>query len=106
VAPRRVVERLDVIEDGKLSVMAAGGNRHIEPAVGLEGAPKGLHRRIIVDTISLFSPARCFTIGQYKFALSEWWQTIPDSYRSRSMDYLTRRSVVAQYSIECFHGSG
>jgi hypothetical protein len=48
VAPRRVVERLDVIEDGKLSVMAAGGNRHIEPAVGLEGAPKGLHRRIIV----------------------------------------------------------
>jgi len=22
------------------------------------------------------------------------------------MDYLTRRSVVAQYSIECFHGSG
>ncbi len=47
VEPRRVVERLDIIEDGKLCVAAAGGNRFIEPRVGLEGAPKRFHRVVV-----------------------------------------------------------
>ena len=48
VAPRRVVERLDVIEDGKLGVAAASGNRGVEPGVGLQGGPKRFHGGVVV----------------------------------------------------------
>ena len=48
VAPRRVVERLDVIEDGKLSVTAAVWNRLIQSGIGLQGAPERFHRRVVV----------------------------------------------------------
>ena len=48
VAPRRVVERLEVVEDGKLSVLAAGGSRLIQSGVGLQGAPERFHRGVVV----------------------------------------------------------
>ena len=37
VAPRRGVERLDVVEDGKLGVVAADWNRLIQSGIGLQG---------------------------------------------------------------------
>ena len=48
MAPRRVVERLDIVEDGKLSVAGAGRNRRVEPGVCLQGAPKRLHGGVVV----------------------------------------------------------
>jgi len=52
VAPRRVVERLDVIEDGKLSVTATVRNRLIQSGVGLQSAPERFHRRVVVAITS------------------------------------------------------
>ena len=52
VASRRVVECLDVIEDGKLSVTATVRNRLIQSGVGLQSAPERFHRRVVVAITS------------------------------------------------------
>ena len=51
MAPRRVVERLDIIEDGKLCESATGRNRLIELCVAFQAAPERFHRRV-VETVS------------------------------------------------------
>lgn len=48
MAPRRVAERLDVIEDGKLNATAAFWSRLIQSGIGLQGAPERFHRRVVV----------------------------------------------------------
>ena len=48
MAPPRVVERLDIIEDGKLGFAARRQHGLIEPGVRLERAPERFHRSVVV----------------------------------------------------------
>ena len=48
MAPRWVIKCLDIVEDGKLGVTAAGWDRFLEAGLGLERAPKRLHGGVIV----------------------------------------------------------
>src|SRR5664280_867186 len=48
VAPPWVVERLDIIEDGKLSVAPGGENDLVQAGIAFEGTPERLHRSIVV----------------------------------------------------------
>src|SRR5258706_6347754 len=48
VAPRRVVERLDIIEDGKFSLSSGRWFEYVQLGVALEGAPERFHDRIVV----------------------------------------------------------
>ena len=49
VAPPWVVERLDIIEDGKLSFAPGGQNGLVQAGIAFEGAPERLHRGIVVQ---------------------------------------------------------
>src|SRR5436190_13107325 len=48
VAPRRVVERLDIIEDGKFSLGMGVGLEMVQPGIAFEGAPERFHHRVVV----------------------------------------------------------
>jgi hypothetical protein len=48
VAPHRVVECFNIVEDGKLSVPASDRHRFLDAGLGLERAPERFHGRIIV----------------------------------------------------------
>ena len=48
MAPSHVIERLDVIEDGKLCVPATGRNRFVQAGVALVGAPERFHGGVVV----------------------------------------------------------
>src|SRR5205085_12308547 len=52
VAPRRVVERFDVIEDDEFGGTSADGHCGVKTGLGFQRAPKRLHGRIVVAIAS------------------------------------------------------
>ena len=47
VAPRRIVEGLDIIEDDKFSVPASGWPRLVKPGFDFDRAPERFHGRVV-----------------------------------------------------------
>ena len=58
VASPRVVERLDIIKDGKLSMAATGRNGSVQAGIGFKGAPNGGFERFRLEVKS--KPRRRF----------------------------------------------